>query len=136
MTAGRDAVDRFGTALRSGDVDRVLAEFAATGEVVYAGSEAGEVAVGRSAVRTLLAELLARDERYSWQAGTVHELVAGHVLHVVAEAELTVHTLGPEGWQAVERLPYRVSGALERDAVGPWRWRSCLGSEPVAAVAG
>ena len=137
MSAGRDAVDRLGTAFRGGDVEAVLAEVAATGEVLYAGSEAGEVAVGRSALRTLLAELLGRDERYSWEAGTVHELVVGDVLHVVADAELTVHTLGPEGWRTDERLPYRVSGVLERgagDAPG-WRWRSCLGSEPVAVEA-
>ena len=140
MSAGRDAVERLGAAFGSGDVDAVLAEFASSGEVIYAGSEVGEVAVGRSALRTLLEQLLERDERYSWRAGAVHELVSGAQLHVVAEAELTVHVPGPGGWQVEERVPYRISGVLERDAgtvpgsVQGWSWRSCVGSEPVTSA--
>jgi hypothetical protein len=137
MSAGRAAVDRLGSAFLSGDVAEVLAEFAGSGDVLYAGSEPGEVAVGRTDLRSLLEELLSRDERYSWEAGAVHEVGAGVLLCVVAEAELTVHVRGPGGWSAAERLPYRVSGVLERDAGSAdpsrWLWRACQGSEPVTA---
>jgi len=133
VTVARTAVDRLGAAFLSGDVATVLAQFADDDDVLYAGSEVGEVAVGHAALRTLLEELLDRDERYSWRATTVHEVRRGGQLHVVAETELTVHVPGPGGWRPGEQLPYRVSGVLERDeATASWRWRSCQGSEPVA----
>jgi hypothetical protein len=98
--------------------------------VLYAGSEAGEVAVGRAALVALLQDVLGRDERYSWTATDVHEVASGSSLHVVAEAVLTVHVPGSGGWEAVEELPYRVAGVLEQASGSVWRWRSCLGSEP------
>jgi hypothetical protein len=135
MSVARAAVDRLGARFLEADADAVLAEFADSDEVVYAGSEQGEVAVGRSALRTLLDDLLARQERYSWQAGVVHEVIVGDTVHLVAEAELTVHVPdGPDGWRPDERLPYRLTGVLDRDSDhAPWRWRLCQGSEPVAA---
>ena len=135
MSVGREAVDRLGEAFLCGEVDAVLEEFATSGHVLYAGSEAGEVAVGHDALRSLLVDLLARDERYCWEAGAVHELVDGARVHVVAEAELTVHVPGPDGWRPEERLPYRVSGVLEREAgLAAWRWRVCQGSEPAPSL--
>ena len=141
MSVGREAVDRLGSAFLSGDVEAVLDEFVAADDVLYAGSEVGEVAVGRSALRALLEELMSREERYSWEAGTVHEVDTGARVHVVADTELTVHVGGPgpsDGWRPGERSPYRVSGVLEREpgATPVWRWRCCLGSEPVVASAG
>jgi hypothetical protein len=137
MSVARAAVDHLGTCFLRADVDAVLAAFAESGPVVYAGSERGEVAVGRSALRTLLGDVLSRDERYSWRAGEVHEVLDGDTVHLVAEAELTVHVPdGDAGWRPDERLPYRLSGALQREG-GPgrdaWRWRVCVGSEPVTA---
>ena len=137
MSVARAAVDRLGACFLEADVDAVMAEFAQSGEVVYAGSEQGEVAVGRTALRALLDDLLAREERYSWRAGDVHEVVAADTVHLVAEAELTVHVPdGSAGWRPDERLPYRLTGVLQREAdQGPtrWCWRLCQGSEPVAA---
>ena len=54
MSVARTAVDHLGECFLRADVDAVLAAFAQSGPVVYAGSERGEVAVGRSALRTLL----------------------------------------------------------------------------------
>jgi hypothetical protein len=137
MSVARAAVDRLGECFLGGEVDAVLAEFAASGPVVYAGSERGEVALGRSALSALLHDLMSRDERYSWRAEEVHEIVDGDTVHLVAEAELTVHVPDADaGWRPDERLPYRLSGVLQREAgPGPeaWRWRLCLGSEPAAA---
>lgn len=135
MSVGREAVDRLGDAFLTGDVEAVLNQFVRTDEVLYAGSEVGEVAVGRTALRSLLTEVLGRNERYSWRAGTVHEVISGSCRHVVAEAELTVHVAGPDGWRTDDHVPYRVSGVLEQtDETACWRWRSCLGSEPVGGA--
>jgi hypothetical protein len=133
VSVGREAVDRLGTAFLSGDIAAVLAQFAPHDAVLYAGSEVGEVAIGHAALRSLLEELLTRDERYSWRASVVHELVTGSQVHVVAEAELTVHLPDRGGWRPDDRVPYRVSGVLEQAPGTPsdWRWRSCQGSEPV-----
>jgi ketosteroid isomerase-like protein len=116
------AVDELGDAFLSGDTDAVLALFADVGEVVYAGSEPGEVAVGKNAIKALLDELFARDERYSWRATSVVTLENGGRWYVVAECVLTVHPSG-------EQVPYRVTGVLEYEGAA-WRWRLCQGSEP------
>jgi hypothetical protein len=137
VSVARAAVDRLGTCFLEGDVDAVLAEFAESGDVLYGGSEQGEVAVGRPALRALLDDLLSRSERYSWRAGEVHEVVGTDTIYAVAEVELTVHVPDGSGrWRPDERVPYRLSGVLQRDPGSqhaPWRWRLCQGSEPVAA---
>jgi hypothetical protein len=127
-------VDALGDAFGSGDVEAVVSLFAGDGDVMYAGSEAGEVAVGVPALRLLLAGLFARDERYSWRTDRVQvgECAAGCV--VLADATLVVVPWPPsDGGAEPESLPCRVSGLLEgRD--GAWRWRFCHTSEPAPAV--
>lgn len=128
------AVDELGAAFGSGDPDVVLALFADSGEVVYAGSEPGEVAVGKTAFKALLEQLFARDERYCWRATSVAAVDDAGRLYVVADADLSVHPIGPgqSVGPAAEVVPYRVSGVLERQ--GPsWRWRLCQGSEPTGS---
>jgi hypothetical protein len=129
--AAAQLVDQLGAAFLSGDVDVVLALFAEPGEVIYAGSEPGEVAVGKPALKALLDELFARDERYCWRATSVAAVEDGGRLYVVADSELSVHPVGDGDalGPATEVVPYRVSGVLERQGSG-WRWRLCQGSEP------
>jgi SnoaL-like protein len=130
----KDAVDALGGAFLAGDPDAVLRQFATTGEPIYAGSEPGEVAAGRSALRSLLEELFARDERYSWRTTSVTSTGGADVLHLVAEADLFVHPCanGAAAGPATEQVPYRITGVLEREPEG-WRWRLCQGSEPAQA---
>ena len=132
------AVDRLGDAFASGEPDLVLSEFAPDGEVMYAGSETGELAVGRPALRTLLTELFGRQERYRWRCSSVHVVETAHGAFVVADATLTVLTVGEDGaalaGSGEESFPYRVSGVLERSQ-GDWRWRCCQGSEPLRSTA-
>jgi hypothetical protein len=129
-------VDALGAAFLSGDPDRVLGHFASTGHIVYAGSEPGEVAVGRVALQALLAELFGRDERYSWRTTSVSAAGTATTLYVVADADLLIHPEPPGApvFPATETIPYRVSGVLEREAAG-WRWRLCQGSEPAQPAA-
>ena len=65
-------VNALGDSFATGDVDAVLERFTDHGQVMYAGSEQGEVAVGLPALRRLLADLFSRDERYSWRCTSVH----------------------------------------------------------------
>jgi hypothetical protein len=122
------AVAALGRAFLAGDVEAVLALFAADGAVVYAGSEPGEIAVGTDDLRRLLDELFARDERYTWPAGTVHATAVPAGVLVVADTVLSVHPADDPAGAPVESLPYRVAGLLEHD--DGWRWRMCQGSEP------
>lgn len=131
-TAAR-AVDELGAAFLAGDRDAVLALFADSGEVLYAGSEPGEVAAGRSALRALLDRLFARDERYCWRATSTVVAEEDGRLYVVADCDLTVHPVGPDqsAGPATELVAYRIGGALERHGTS-WLWRLCQGSEPSA----
>lgn len=123
-------VEDLGRAFEAGDVDAVLSQFCDEGPVLYAGSEAGELAAGHEGFRSLLTDLFTRDERYSWLSDEVHVLPCGTAASLLAEVTLLVrpYVEGALG-EVVERVPYRISGALER--VGEsWRWRLCQGSEP------
>jgi hypothetical protein len=127
-----ELVDTLGEAFATGDVAAVLRCFAADGDVLYAGSEAGEVAVGVAALTARLIDLFARDERYSWRCRSVHVLACAAGVVVVAEADLTVRAAA-DGSPVEQGLPYRVSGLLEQ-AHGRWVWRMCQGAEPVSAL--
>ncbi|RJK93157.1 nuclear transport factor 2 family protein [Vallicoccus soli] len=123
-----EAVGRLSAAFAARDVDAVLACFAPGDAVLYAGSEEGEVAVGRDGLRALLTDVLGRDEAYAFAplAGAV--VPVGRALHVVCEARGSATAAGER-----EDFPYRLSGVLEEHA-GHWLWRSLTGSEPAPAA--
>ena len=56
-----DIIHALGEAFRAGDVDAVTEQFATEGDVMYAGSERGEVALGLTDLRALLTDVFARD---------------------------------------------------------------------------
>jgi hypothetical protein len=124
-------VDALGDAFAAGDRDRALAAFVSDGDVVYVGSEPGEVAFGHRALRTLLGALFDRDERYRWRCHSAHVAETPDGVVIVAETILTVEpvTETTDAAGEVVSLPYRVTGLLERSPHG-WRWRLCQGSEP------
>ncbi|WP_433083643.1 YybH family protein [Dactylosporangium sp. CA-052675] len=121
-----ELVDRLGQAFLARDLEGALACFVPDDDITYVGSEAGECATGRDAVRELLAGLFARPAAYTWQAtsATVHTLPGG--AFVIAEADGAEH--GPDG--TVEPFPYRITGLLSRRNSGAWLWRAVQGSEP------
>ena len=123
-------VEDLGRAFEAGDADAVLRQFCPDGPVLYAGSEVGELAAGHEGLRSLLADLFARDERYSWLSDEVRVVPCGTAVSLLADVTLLVRPYADGELEDVtERVPYRISGALER--VGEfWRWRLCEGSEP------
>lgn len=126
----RDIIHALGEAFRAGDIDAVTEQFVTRGDVMYAGSERGEVALGLANLRSLLAEVFAREERYSWRCDAVRVVACAGGLAVLADATLFVDP-HPETANGAGRLtfPYRVSGLLENEDES-WRWRFCHGSEP------
>ena len=125
-----DIIHALGEAFRAGDVDAVTAQFATEGDVIYAGSERGEVALGLPDLRSLLTDVFARNERYSWRCDTVQVASCPAGFAVMADATLFIDPY-PDTTSGVDRvtLPYRVGGLLENENDN-WRWRICHGSEP------
>jgi hypothetical protein len=125
-----DVVNVLGAAFGAGDLDAALATFATGCEVMYVGSEPGEHAIGRAALRALLGDLFARDERYLWRCESVHVSHSPRDVAVLADTRLYVLPAG--GGVPTAHVPYRVGGVLVPEQSG-WRWRYCQGSEPTTA---
>lgn len=123
--AAHQAVADLSVAFVARDVAKALSCFTAHDDISYTGSETGEHAHGRTAVRALLHALFLRAEAYTWQADEIIVHQAGDALHVTAHATgQTTHDHG-----TVEHFPYRITGLLQ--SAGPsWRWRVWAGSEP------
>jgi SnoaL-like protein len=119
-----------------GDVDAVIGQFATAGDIMYAGSERGEVAVGLTDLRLLLTDLFDRAERYTWRCESVHVTACAAGFALLADATLFIDPRPRTADATGEAtLPYRVSGLLENED-GNWRWRFCHGSEPAAPATG
>jgi ketosteroid isomerase-like protein len=105
------------------DRDEAFAEeFAEDGVLV--GSEPGEIAAGRGAIRALVGKLYARPARYIWDWRTIDIKVDGDVGWLFAEG-LLVQSDG----DGRTELPYRVSGVFGWSGER-WLWRQFHGSEP------
>lgn len=127
-----DLIHALGEAFRAGDVDAVTEQFAAEGDVIYAGSERGEVALGLTDLQSLLTGMFARNERYSWRCDSVRVASCRAGFAVIADAALFIDPY-PDATNGALRmtLPYRISGLLENENDN-WRWRTCHGSEPAS----
>ena len=122
--ASIDALRALLDAFEHRDVGAALDCFADHPQATYAGSEAGEVAVGVVALRDLFTELFARDEQYRFDVIDVE--TTWHDDIGVVLAEVAGHEENASG---VEDFDYRISGTLLQSA-GTWRWLQVHGSEP------
>jgi ketosteroid isomerase-like protein len=93
-------------------------------DALLIGSEPGEIAAGREAIRALIGTLFARSARYIWDWESVDIRVDGDLGWLFAEGQV-VRTDG-EGRVAV---PYRLSAVLGWDG-SRWSWRLFHGAEP------
>ena len=120
-TAGiEDALWRLGRLMY--ERDPAIAEEFMT-DAMLVGSEPGEVARGREAIRALFAGIHARPYRVTWQWDSVDATVEGELGWFFAEGSVVID----DGGQT--RLAYRLAGVLQH-LEDTWRWRLFHGSEP------
>jgi uncharacterized protein (TIGR02246 family) len=116
-----DAIWRFGRLMYDRDA-AIADEFVP--EAMLVGSEPGEIARGREAIRALLAGLHAKPYRITWQWDSVDATVEGEIGWFFAEGFVVIEDGGQQ-----RRLAYRLAGVLQH-LDGRWRWRLFHGSEP------
>jgi hypothetical protein len=97
-------------------------EFAPDGMLV--GSEPGEIALGREAIRQMIGTFHALPARYSWTWSSIEASVEGRSAWLFAEGFAVKELDGDQ-----TRRPYRLSGVLSLEN-GKWCWRLFHGSEP------
>jgi uncharacterized protein (TIGR02246 family) len=95
-----------------------------TTDAVLVGSEPGEVAHGREAIRSLLAGIQAKPYRVTWQWDSVDARVEDLVGWFIAQGSAVI-----DNGTGQQHVPYRLTGVLQQ-AEGRWRWRLFHGSEP------
>jgi ketosteroid isomerase-like protein len=93
-------------------------------DALLVGSEPGERADGRGAIRELFKTLHALPARLIWDWRTVDIKVDGDIGWVFAEGDIVL-----SGAASRTARPYRMSGVLGWDG-NRWRWRLFHGSEP------
>jgi ketosteroid isomerase-like protein len=122
----RELLERLNQGFARRDVQRVLNLFASGPEIMFIGSEPGEIAAGPEQLRHLLTGLFARGEVYQWRWGELHLSITGKTAWLAAEPVLVVD--GPEPLE----LPYRITLVLQRRS-STWLIEHYHGSEPAAA---
>ena len=114
-------------AIANGDVGSVLASFWDSDQTMMVGSEQGETAFGRDALRQLWTRVLSRGQCYTLQWYDERVASAGSVAWLSARAVVTL-----VGTQGQRDLPYRATLVLIRP-VDRWVIAQYHGSEPAAA---
>ena len=121
----RRALIRLNTMLASRDM-ALLDEFMPFEDAMLIGTEAGEVARGRSAIETYLQNIFSRPETLSFAWREVQVSVHGTTAWLFAEGTRVMR-----GESGETKEPYRLTGVLELHQ-GKWAWRHFHGSQPVA----
>ena len=93
-------------------------------DALLVGSEPGEIARGREAIRALLGQLMARPARYIWDWASVDIRVDGDMGWLFAEGAV----VQSDGAGRIE-VPYRLSAVFGWDGTR-WVWKLFHGSEP------
>jgi len=96
---------------------------------LFIGSEPGEMARGRKAIRALLGNIFASPATVQFQWSSVEAACSGRTLWFFADGVVVITSPGGE-----QRRPYGLSGILTKGKAG-WRWRMFHGSEPWIAPA-
>lgn len=120
----RHVLERFNE-LVSTKNPQVLEEFAPGDDVLLIGSDAGEVAADRQALKAFFDRVFARENTFSWEWDRLDVSHDENLAWFFAEGRVVLTTA-----QEQRKAPYRVSGVLERQGER-WLWRQYHGSEPV-----
>jgi ketosteroid isomerase-like protein len=93
-------------------------------DAMLVGSEPGEIARGREAIRALIAGIHSKSYRVTWQWESVDATVEGEIGWFYADGTVVIEDAAEQ-----RRLAYRLAGVLQR-VNDTWRWRLFHGSEP------
>ena len=121
-----DLLSRLSEAIAHGNAARVVAEFAAGGDVVMFGSEEAETAYGHEELAVLWKRVLSRGQRYKWRWSEQNVACRGAVAWLSATATVTLEESG-----TARGIPYRLTLVLVREAER-WAIAQYHGSEPAA----
>lgn len=117
------------SAFSARDVERMLGLFSEAPHATYAGSEAGEKAVGPVELRRLFTELFARDAVYSFTfPAATHARIGADAAWILAEGEGIESR--PQAAPVV--FAYQIVGIVVLEKL-QWRWSLLSGSEPSMA---
>jgi ketosteroid isomerase-like protein len=120
----RRVLGRFNDLVSTKD-PQVLAEFAASDDVLLLGSEAGEVATGRTELRASFSRIFARDATFSWEWNRIDTSHEGNIAWFFADGHVVPSTAKRD-----QATPCRITRVLQRQGER-WLWRQYHGSEPV-----
>ena len=93
-------------------------------DAMLVGSEPGEIARGREAIRALIAGIHSKSYRVTWQWESVNATVEGEIGWFYADGAVVIEDAAEQ-----RRLAYRLAGVLQQ-VNDTWRWRLFHGSEP------
>ena len=105
----KSVLENFNNAFASKSVDAVLKLFTTDSDVTFIGSEAGEYAIGRSALESRLKGLFSREEFYTWKWNEVSTFSVGLVAWAVVKADIQVNKN-----TGIEEYTYRITAILEK----------------------
>jgi hypothetical protein len=115
-------------AFEARDLEVAMACFADAPDVMFAGSDADDYALGTDAIAGVLHDIFARDESYSWSVRTIEHADGGGFRIVLADITTTVRRADD-----VEVWPLQLGGVLQADGEC-WRWRNVSGVLPCPAA--
>ena len=121
----RGALDAFNEMLAQRDLEGILGLFVSDADVSLAGSEAGEIAIGRSELRSFFERIFRRAGTFNFDWRSCQVSAQGDVAWFFADATAS-YTEG----ENITAMPYRTTGILERRG-NRWLFAHYHGSEPV-----
>jgi len=123
----RGALDAFNEMLAERDLEGTLALFVSDADVSLVGSEAGEIAIGQSELRSFFERIFRRAGTFSFDWRSCQVSAHGDVAWFFADAT-AIYTEG----ENVTTVPYRTTGILQREN-NRWLIVHYHGSEPAQA---
>jgi uncharacterized protein (TIGR02246 family) len=136
VSKDKDAIQATLFAMNAACATRDLAEFMAlfddSDDILFVGSDGGEVFHGKAPVRDFMAQLFGLPFTFSFDLAnlTVHQdgdtawaFVDGNMIHTIDKGSSA---------GKVRRMPYRFSIAMVNRGEGRWRWQLFHGSMPRA----
>lgn len=122
----KEALNLWNTACKSANLDRVMAMFDNSAEIMVIGSAEGEISKGKDEVRDWLGQLFG-SAGFSWEMNRIDIDCNDKTAWVFVDGKMIVDF--KKGGKKV--TPYRFTGIMVKNN-GMWKWRLFDGSVPEA----